>query len=243
MNTINNSAMNLAIKCNFCDGGAKPGHMGFNGCCSDSIIKYNIQKRKRSWCANPASDCYKYFHSEISRREIDNKINSGGSVCYESCMLRDWIVGAGYNKKGKPNKMLKCKENGLAILTTKEPECDEEKRYIYGVFLIDEYFEGDDYEPAYATADSRYRIKLDEQEILRFWDHFMYDNCPDSIQWDSKLFRYVNDKTAALILREVMKVKKGTNDESLAKEFFEYFCHLYGLDINMILKMNKQRVY
>ena len=44
---------NIAFKCNYCDGGKEQNHIGFQGVCSDSILKTNYPvtpRQKRSRC-------------------------------------------------------------------------------------------------------------------------------------------------------------------------------------------------
>lgn len=45
---------NIAFKCNFCDGGHSDEQVGFNGVCSDDVIRNNIELEKRTcrYCAN-----------------------------------------------------------------------------------------------------------------------------------------------------------------------------------------------
>ena len=75
---------NIAFKCNFCNGGASKDQIGFNGVCSDDIIKNNIEVEKRTWCGSDDSDCNKYLKGELTRKELDDKCENGGFVCYES---------------------------------------------------------------------------------------------------------------------------------------------------------------
>lgn len=84
---------NIAFKCNYCDGGKSDKEIGFNGVCSDKIIRNNIEVEKRTWCSSEESDCLSYFNGEMSRLELDNIHGSGRYVCYESQCLgngRQW---------------------------------------------------------------------------------------------------------------------------------------------------------
>ncbi|MDE6107340.1 MAG: hypothetical protein K2F83_01530, partial [Oscillospiraceae bacterium] len=60
---------NIAFKCNYCDGGAVSGSVGFNGICSDEVIKYNIEKAKHVWCSNPDGACKQYRDGKLGRSE------------------------------------------------------------------------------------------------------------------------------------------------------------------------------
>lgn len=121
--------------------------IGFNGVCSDKIIKNNIEVEKRTWCSSEKSDCLSYLRGEISRLELDNIHSSGGYVYYESQMLREWKAMAGIVQKaeraGQPMRLNKVQNNSLCVLTTRLPDFNETDRFIFGVFLVDENYEGD----------------------------------------------------------------------------------------------------
>ena len=81
-------------------------------------------------------------------------MSEGGFVCYESAMLRDWRAFAGYvqigKNKGTPFKLLKVQPYSLCILTTRDPDSENESdRYIFAVFLVDETYAGDSREAGY----------------------------------------------------------------------------------------------
>ena len=141
---------NIAFKCNYCDGGKSDKEIGFNGVCSDEIIKNNIEIEQRAWCSSTESDCLSYLNGEMSRLELDNIYGSGVYVCYESQMLREWKALAGIVQKGEragqPMKLKKVQNNSLCVLTTRLPNSNEIDRFIFGVFLVDENYEGDNYE-------------------------------------------------------------------------------------------------
>lgn len=170
---------NIAFKCNFCDGGAARKNVGFNGVCSDEVIRYNIEQAKHVWCSDEDCPCKQYLDGEISRKELTANMQDGGYVCYESAMLRDWRADAGViqtgENKGKPKRLLKVQHNSLAILTTREPDDKEDRRYIFAVFLVDESFEGDAKEEGYVTTKSEWKIKLTPHEAhkMLFWKYYV----------------------------------------------------------------------
>ena len=49
-------------------------------------------------------------------------------------------------------------------MTTRDPDLAESSRYVFGVFLIDEYFEGDQEECGYVISHSKWRIELKPDE-------------------------------------------------------------------------------
>ena len=126
--------------------------------------------------------------------------------------------------------------NSLAVLTTREPYAAEKERFIFGVFLVDEAYEGDNREEGYVTTTSKYKISLslNEAKQILFWNYYHNENAPEKVAWGQGLHRYVSDIQAASILHDIVIVKAGTEDEALAKEFLEYFCKINGVDSNAL---------
>lgn len=224
---------NIAFKCNFCDGGKTKDLIGFHGVCSDSMIKYNIEKADRIWCSSDECPCKQYNDGDITRSELEQIMShndNSGFVCYESSMLRDWRAFAGFirtgENKGKPMRLLKVQLNSLAVLTTRDPGATDNTRYIFAVFLIDETYEGDNLDAGYVKTQSKFKIQMtpDEAKRLKFWDYYFCQNAPEVIMFGSGLHRYLSDDQAVQILRDIVAIKKGAKDENLAKSFLETFC-------------------
>ena len=222
---------NIAFKCNFCDGGLNENGIGYLGACSDEMIHYNIQEAKHTWCSYCESPCKQYYDGKITREQLDEQ----KFICYESEMLRSWTAFAGATlTKGeeKPKKLNQVQVNSLAILTTREPNSKEEDRFVFGVFLVDEAYEGDNREAGHVTTSSKYKIYLTKEEARKilFWNYHCNENKPEKLAWSSGLHRYIKDSVAASMLKDIAEVKKGTEDEILAQEFFEHFCEINGLN-------------
>ncbi len=235
---------NIAFKCNYCDGGKSDKEIGFNGVCSDEIIKNNIEIEQRTWCSSKESDCLSYLNGEISRLELDSIHNDGAYVCYESQMLREWKAMAGIvqrgDRAGQPMKLNKVQNNSLCVLTTRLPNTREEDRFIFGVFLVDENYEGDNFEEGYVSTKSKYKIKLSPKEAERmlFWSYHANENQPEVARWSSGLHRYFNDEQAIQILRDLALIKKDTEDKELAEEFLQYFAQINAIDIDSVTEKN-----
>lgn len=234
-----------AFKCNYCDGGQRTGHAGFCGVCSDSMIRYNIKVKKCRWCAYEDSPCRRYWDGKMSRTELESMMQrgktSGKIVCYESRMLLDWKAYAGVNRsgecKGKPRRFQSLRHNGLAVLTTREPEdSGEAARFIFAAFLIDELYKGDDQRSDYVTADARWKIELapEQSHKIRFWDYHSNQSNPGKLLWGSGLYRYLSDEQAAQILRDIAEVKRGTEEEKFARQFLEHYCAIHGIDAEAV---------
>lgn len=219
---------NVAFKCNYCDGGKSPEQIGFNGICSDAIIHNNIAIEHRSWCSDPDCACREYFDGEITRFELEKTMGDNDFICYESQMLREWRAFAGFvligKDKGKPNRLLHVQRYSLCVLTTRDPGVEEHNRYIFAVFLVDDSYEGDKREEGYVTTSSDYKIKLspDEAHTMLYWKYHANGNNPTNPAWMQGLHRYLGDEEAALILRDIVSLKRGTKDEALAIKFYEY---------------------
>lgn len=235
---------NIAFKCNYCDGGKSDKEIGFNGVCSDDIIRNNIELEQRTWCSSEECDCLSYLKGEITRFELDSIHNNGGYVCYESQMLREWRAMAGIVQKGEragqPMRLKKVQNNSLCVLTTRLPNSNERDRFIFGVFLVDENYEGDNFEAGYVSTKSKYKIKLSpiEAEKMLFWDYHANENQPEVTRWSSGLHRYFEDEQAIQILKDLALLKKDTEDEGLAEEFLLYFSKINNIDIYSVPEKN-----
>lgn len=235
---------NIAFKCNFCDGGKKQNGIGYRCACSDSLIDYNIEEAHHSWCCSETSPCYQYYSGKINRVTLDQYARNGEFVCYESQMLKNWTAFAGFvltgENKQKPMKLNKVQINSLAILTSRVPYSPEKERFVFGVFLVDEAYEGDNRDEGYVTTSSKFKLSLplDQAKRILFWNYYHNENAPNRIAWGQGLHRYITDMQAACILRDIVNLKKDTAEEALAIEFFEHFCKINELDQNKFPKLD-----
>lgn len=227
---------NIAFKCNYCDGGKSTFSIGFNGVCSDSVIRYNIHTEHRTWCSSKDSPCSEYLCGKRTRAQLDARVKNGGFVCYESQMLRDWKAMAGIvqhgERKGQPMRLRHVQPNSLCILTTREPGATEAERLIFAVFLIGETYGGDDYDEGFVSAQSKFKLALSPNEArkMRFWRYHVNENRPEKESWSYGLHRYLTDNQAVQILRDIVELKKGTRDEKLSLEFLAMFCKNVGIN-------------
>jgi len=228
---------NIAFKCNFCDGGRSDKQVGYHGVCSDPIINNNIEVEHRTWCSSDNSACFNYFNGKISREALDNICEDEGLVCYESQMLRDWKALAGIvqngDRKGEPMKLHQVQRNSLCVLTTRNPGSRESERYVFGVFLVDDTYEGDGEDAGYVSTSLKYKLKLSPKEAQKilFWNYHSNSNNSEVPAWNSGLHRYFQDDVAIQILRDIVEVKKETSDYLLAEEFLDFFCKISHVNI------------
>lgn len=235
---------NIAFKCNFCDGGIEKNGIGFNGVCSDAIIYNNIKVEQKTWCCSDDCACLQFLNGEISREDLVNMVDSGEFICYESQMLKKWKAMAGIiqhgDRKGQPMHLNNVQTNSLCILTSREPYSAEEDRFIFAVFLVDQTYNGDDLDEGYVSTKSKFKIQLTSEQAhqLPFWEYHANGTQPEIPAWNSGLHRYITDEQAAQILRDIVKIKIGTEEEALTKEFFDTFCSITKIDANSLSQPN-----
>lgn len=226
---------NVAFKCNYCDGGKSDNGIGFINICSKDVMDYNIEKAKHVWCTSEECPCHQYYSGDISKDELDDKFD-----CSESRMLVDWKAYAGIVQNGKnagrPMKVKNVALNSLAVLTSRLPYAKDDERFIFGAFIVNDKFEGDDSEQGTIKADPVYRIQLtlEEAKQMKFWDYYFNPSNPQRMVFGSGLFRYLTDVQAAQILRKICQVKEETNQKEQAEKLYEHYCKIKGLDSNNI---------
>lgn len=241
---LSDNRPNIAFKCNYCDGGKSLSSVGFNGVCSEEIIRYNIEVEQHTWCCSEDCACFEHLYGNLTRKKLESELNSGGFVCYESQMLRDWTAMAGVvqrgERKGQPMKLKNVQPNSLCILTTRMPYSNEAERIIFAVFLIDDTYDGDDQEEGFVSTQSKFKLSLSQKEAekMLFWRYHANDNNPEKEAWSSGLHRYLSDAQAIQILRDIAEIKKGTKDEALSSEFLTTFCKIVGVDVDEVGEPN-----
>ena len=214
----------IAFKLNYCNGGRDEDHFGFYGVCSDAVIEYNITKVKRAWCSHDDCACKQYFDGKISGEELDSQWEpeiNGDFVCYDSALLRDWCMYAGANSDGKLRTIRQGEENHLCVLTTVRPNMPGSDRIIFAMFIMHEIFSGDDEHAGFVTADDYWRLEFRPREVHKMKYR---DVCTDKSKlWSFGLFRYFDDATAVKFLEMAVEAKRGTPEESFAKEFLKRY--------------------
>lgn len=221
---------NIAIKCNYCDGGRSDAVFGYKGVCSDEVLRQNVSVIKRPWCSAAVCACKRYTKGEIERAELEQLNSDGGFVCYESRLLRDWIASAGRyqsaKKNDKPIKMTNARVNRLCVLTTKEPSELEAERKIFAAFVISDVEIGDEKVEGNVHAHPRFRIDLTQAEAsqVRFWEFHRNKSKPELPFWGSGLLRYISDSQSINILKAMMEAAVEPEKKAHILEVLEYYC-------------------
>ncbi len=220
----NTSRNNAAFKLNFCNGGKTASRFGFDGVCSEAIIRYNIEKKHRVWCSNPRCSCRQFFDGKISYEKLLHICGGQNYPCQESIALRDWVTFAGADANGDPRKIRGAVVNKLGIFTTVPP--NEKDPIIFGAFMMKEIFEGDDYDGGVIYGDQDYCLELTPKEArtVRFWDYYENPNTPEKHLWGSGLVRYFDDVTAVKILQAMLAAKENEDGKRKAQRLLSRYC-------------------
>lgn len=219
----NDNTLNYAFKCNYCDGGANSEYVGFNGACSAENIKYHIEKGSdNKWCNYEDCLCKQYYKGIITREELEK----GDFCCYESTIMKKACFRAGgdtVNNMPKPRHMPGILPGGLCVLTTQFP--GNKERYIFGAYIADSVYEGDNEAEGYAECNSDLHLMFspDETRKFKFWDYYSNPNKPESKQWGTGLYRKLNTKQALEVLEHIVEMKKGTANEDIAVRMLKAF--------------------
>lgn len=237
---------NLAIKCNYCDGGSDAEHIGFSGICSDKVREYNIDVDKKSWCNNKFCPCLQYHEGLITRDKLETIMATPSDfVCYESKMLSSWMAKAGLSENGRPlhySSSSSLHKGSVCILTTRSLHMSEIDRYIFGVFIVDELFYGDDKEEGYVKCNTQYHIELNPQEAkrIKFWNYYRNQNAPETIEWGTGLHRYVSNQGIINMLKDLIAIRESDRQKEVI-EFLKEFCRQNNLKMPDVEIHNEER--
>jgi len=227
---------NIAFKYNYNNGGKSKDSFGFKGRCSKDVIKFNTSQPGK-WCSHKRNNCYK-FHNNLTYTEDEYP-------CTESRILIDWEANAEYDTKGDkhiprriPNMEIL---SNIAVLTTIQPNMKERDRVIFGIFLINKHFIGNDDCPGYVKSDESLRLELKPSEPLYFWTYHRNENKPDDCKWGQGLYRYLNDIEVCQMLNDVVNMKKNDAEKLIAMKLLKIACDHAGVESTGIPKPNGAR--
>ena len=225
------SRHNAAFKLNYCNGGKTVARFGFDGVCSEAVIRYNIEKEHRVWCSNERCDCRRFFDGKISYQTLLKTRKGNDFPCYESIALRDWKAHAGASAKGDPRTIRGAVVNKLGVFTTVPP--NEKERFIFGAFMMQRISEGDSDHIGVVLGNREYCLELTPKEArkVRFWDYYKNPNHPENHQWGSGLVRYFDDDTAVRILKAMLDAKENKAGKLQAKQLLSRYCEANNIAI------------
>ncbi len=151
-------------------------------------------------------------------------------------VFTEWQVSAGVIKsgprQGEPNRLARLHQNSACLITVRLPDEPEENRRIVGMFMVDEAYIGKENEDGMIPAHPEYRLRLTEEESQKmlFWKYYVNSRHPHRMTWNSGRHRYFDNIWMAQILKDVIELKRGTDDEQQVRDFFEHFCHMNRID-------------
>ncbi len=157
---------------------------------------------------------------------IDNDMQS---------VKKDWRLNSGYyrsgSSRGQPRTPARLYPNSACLLTCLGEKEPEENRYIWGVFMVRDDFNGPECMDGVIEAHDTYRILLKEEEKkdFLFWKYFGREPEGRKTKWGSIEFRYFANTTMARILDDIQMNRKGAEKKHCG-EFLEYFCELNKID-------------
>jgi hypothetical protein len=147
-------------------------------------------------------------------------------------VFSSWSVFAGSyqsgSSKGKPKLPVRLKSNSACLLTECPGEELEKSRRIVGVFMPKENFEGSACKDGIIQSHEKYRIKLEDGEMMLFWGYIPAD--AKSSRWGNIELRYLSDVTIQQILSDMIQVIGDKKRKQEAEMFYEYFCFVNGLE-------------
>lgn len=149
-----------------------------------------------------------------------------------SSVFTEWKVFTGEiksgNNKGQPKKPTRLYPNSVCLLTARDSSMLEKDRLIIGVYMVNEEFIGKFCEDGYISSHSEYRLQLTEQESERmlFWKYYVNEKSPQRMTWNTGKYRYFENLWMAQILNDLVSLKRDTDKQELAQNFFEHFCKM-----------------
>jgi hypothetical protein len=200
---MSDDIQNIMFQCSYNNGG-RGIYTGFDGTCSDEIIKWNI-KKEHKWCKDKNCECMQYYKNGFKGKHPF-------SPCYESRLFSEWRYGAGWNlTRNGPRHINKTGIGKIAIITTLFPNDKEKDRKIVGIFKIGN-IENDT--ETMICADEYFRIKLPEEEAkeLYFWDYYKSENS-DDFKLGQGLFKYITDMQVTQILKDISETIKNEKEK------------------------------
>jgi hypothetical protein len=205
----------VAVKCTY-NNGDEGDFVGFNGTCSEDLIKENT--RTHIWCSQPECTCRQYFENGFKGERPENP-------CLESTLFKDWWFGAGTFHTGKRRgipKKANLESGGICLLTTRFPGDKEEDRKIIGLYRIGKVTNFEDEETKFfADQNFKIRLPLEESKQLFFWDYYSINS--DKPLWGTGLLRYLSDQQTKKILIDLKQTVQSTQHKEIIEEMLKDF--------------------
>lgn len=223
--------VDLAFKCNFCDGGDEKGDKIFKSYCSEKNMKQNVNSRRNIFCGYSSCNCKKVIDGKSNYEDLENRIHTE-FICYESALLEKWEIGAGRTKEGfKAKKFGKNidLENRIAFLTTLQPNEKEKNRIVFGCFIVRNFNRGESFTEGKISCPKNETLKVElslrEADKTKFWDYYSCPRSPRKL-WGTGLYRFLSKEQCVKILNAMYKSTNDLSKKQTIKEILNYYTSL-----------------
>ncbi|PHV72261.1 hypothetical protein CS063_01945 [Sporanaerobium hydrogeniformans] len=146
-------------------------------------------------------------------------------------VFSSWTVFTGHYlsgySKGKPRIPNKLKPNSVCLLTECPNGTSEEKRKIIGAFMMRDDFDGALCTDGKIHSHENYKIKLQEDQSLLFWNYFDESDCPK--RWGKTEFKYFSTEIMHKILYDMLTLLADSEHHETITHFYNYFCNVNRL--------------
>ena len=137
---------------------------------------------------------------------------------FESLQCSTGCYLSGYSK-GQPRIPDRIHFNTMCILTRCPEHQPENSRKILGVAMVSEGFMGENCEDGLIPFHETFRLKLSKP--LAIWP---YMGKEPQKAWGHTTFKYISNKIGEEIIHDIRNQLAGTEDEKLARDFYQYYC-------------------
>ncbi|GLC81602.1 hypothetical protein [Lacrimispora brassicae] len=141
-------------------------------------------------------------------------------------VFSSWAVYAGSyqsgGSKGKPKLPVRLKLNSACLLTECPKGVAEKRRRIIGAFMLQDNFESSACRDGMIQSHEKYRIRLEDKEMLLYWDYF--SEGMEISKWGNVELKYFSNTIMEKILQDMQKTILDEGRRKEAEEFYQYFC-------------------
>ena len=136
-----------------------------------------------------------------------------------------WTVCSGHYvggySKGEPRVPVRLKPNSACLLTECAPGAPETGRRIIGVFMVREDFNGTSCSDGIIPAHEKYRIALEADETMPYWNYFESRGKPP--RWGKTEMKYFANLTMQRILYDLAGSVPNREKRRVSEELYRYF--------------------
>lgn len=197
----------------------------------NELVNKLVQKRK-------AQENTKRSEKERSNRLLTLKVNPDSQAAFgfikntRDQVFSTWSVSTGFylsgNLKGSPRIPKRMQLNSACLLTECPNGMAEKDRKIIGAFMVGDDFEGTLCEDGIVRSHEKYKIKLEDDETLLFWDYFASDVTVP--KWGNLEIRYFSNEIMQKILNDMQMKISDPDRLQAAESFYQYFIRINRLE-------------